>query len=93
MTSKRHQLLKKQLKASQAIKRLETFFPGAKRDNVDFKAVVRKVENERQAVKKMLNLGYVKSSHYYGRTPVHRESTPFDVCKHQPLFMLTCAQR
>ena len=58
VTSKRHQMLKKQLKASQAIKRLEAFFPGAKRDNVDFKGIVKKVENERQAVKKMLNLGY-----------------------------------
>lgn len=58
VTSKRHQLLKKQLKASQAIKRLEAFFPGAKRDNVDFKAIVKKVENERHAVKKLLNLGY-----------------------------------
>jgi hypothetical protein len=58
VTSKRHQMLKKQLKASQAIKRLECFFPGAKRDNVDFKSIVKKVENERQAVKKLLNLGY-----------------------------------
>lgn len=58
VTSKRHQILKKQLKASQAIKRLEAFFPGAKRDNVDFKSIVKKVENERQAVKKLLNMGY-----------------------------------
>eukprot|EP00729_Bicosta_minor_P008542 gene8542-25681_t len=58
VTSKRHQLLKKRLKASQAIKRLEAFFPGAKRDNVDFKAIVQKVENERQAIKKLLNQGY-----------------------------------
>ena len=46
------------MRTTEAIKRLEKLFPGAKRENIDIGKIVRRCENEKQAVKKLLSMGY-----------------------------------
>eukprot|EP00039_Didymoeca_costata_P014689 m.239940 g.239940 ORF g.239940 m.239940 type:complete len:972 (+) comp16073_c2_seq1:264-3179(+) len=58
ITSRQHNQMRKKLKEKEAVQRLEIFFPGALRDGVDLGKIVRHTENEKAAVKKLLQKGY-----------------------------------